>query len=72
MSHLDEFILKNRIEIMHLFSKLLSFITKKEQFEIFILLVNVELLNDFCNYVKPENLKSNCVRFRVLCLVKII
>lgn len=53
----DEFILKNRIEIMRLFSKILSFIIKKEHFEIFVFVVNTELLNDFCNYIKPENLR---------------
>lgn len=40
---------------MHLFSMLLSFIIKKEHFEIFVFLVNMELLNDFCSYIKPEN-----------------
>ena len=69
---LDELILKNRIETMHLFSKLLIFITEKEQFEISVLLVNMELLNDFCNYIKPENSEWNCVRFRILCLVKFV
>lgn len=55
--NLDEFILKNSVEMMHLLYKLLSFITKKEHFEIFVFLGNMELLNDFCNYIKPENSK---------------
>lgn len=54
---LDELILKNRIEMMRFFSKLLSFVTKKEQFEMFVLLVIMALLNDFCHYMKPENSK---------------
>jgi len=51
---------------MHLFSKLHSFITKKEQFKILVFLVYMESLSDFCNSVKPENSKYNCVRFRGL------